>query len=512
VPGGRPAGTGQAAEPLRILFCTSEAVPFAKTGGLADVAGALPAALAESGCDIRIVLPGYRAIDRGKFKFRTIGAADVPLGADRVTVEFLESRLPAPAGRRERSVPVYLVAHEPSFGRAGLYGEGGKDYDDNLERFTVFGRGALALPGHLRWAADVAHCQDWQTGLIPVWLREEPRPAALERTATLFTIHNLAYQGLFPAERLPVTGLDPRVLTMHGLEFYGKINLLKGGLVYADRLSTVSEQYAREIQTPEFGCGLDGVLRERAADLVGILNGVDYSAWDPSVDRHIAARYSPGDLSGKAVCKRDLQRSQGLAEAADTPLVGMISRLADQKGFDLVAAVLDRLVAAAAQFVLLGTGEPAYHELFRAFHERYAGRVAVTLGFDDALAHRIEAGADMFLMPSRYEPSGLNQLYSLRYGTVPVVRRTGGLADTIVDATPDALARGTANGFVFEPSEPAALWDALARALRTFRDRRVWAQLQETGMRQDFSWRRAAGRYLDAYRRAIDARRVGARA
>jgi starch synthase len=402
-------------------------------------------------------------------------------------------------------VPVYLVAHEPSFGRAGLYGEGGKDYEDNLERFTVFGRGVFALLGHLGWPPDVLHCQDWQTGLLPVWLREEPRAPGLERTATLFTIHNLAYQGLFPPERLPVTGLGPRVFTPKGIEFYGKVSLLKGGLVFADRLSTVSEQYAREIQTPEFGCGLEGVLRGRAADLTGILNGVDYSAWDPSTDTHLVARYSADDLAGKAACTRDLRRTQELADAPDAPLVGMISRLADQKGFDLVAALLDRLVAAGAQFVLLGTGEPKYHELFAAFHARHRGRISVTLGFDDALAHRIEAGADMFLMPSRYEPSGLNQLYSLRYGTVPVVRKTGGLADTIVDATPDAVGRGIANGFVFDAYEPAALWAALERAVRTFRDRRMWRQLQQTGMRQDFSWRRAAGRYVETYRRAIAA-------
>ena len=493
-------------EPVRVLFCTSEAVPFAKTGGLADVAGALPAALTETGGDVRVVLPGYRAIDRAKFGFRAIGRAMVPLGTTQTEVEFLESRLPG--GR----VPVYLVAHDPSFGRAGLYGEGGKDYEDNLERFTVFGRGVLALAGHLGWAPDVVHCQDWQTGLVPVWLRVEPRAPRLEAAATLFTIHNLAYQGLFPPERLPVTGLGPEIFTPQGIEFYGKVNLLKGGLVFADRLSTVSEQYAREIQTPEFGCGLEGVLRERAADLTGILNGVDYGAWDPSHDTHIAARYTADDLAGKAVCTRDLRRTQQLDDKPDAPLVGMISRLADQKGFDLVAAVLDRLIAAGAQFVLLGTGEPKYHELFAAFHRRYPGRVSVTLGFDDGLAHRIEAGADMFLMPSRYEPSGLNQLYSLRYGTVPVVRKTGGLADTIVDATPDAVARGAANGFVSEAYEPAALWDALERALRTFRDRRVWTHLQQTGMRQDFSWRRAAGRYVETYRRAIAARRAGARA
>ncbi len=493
-------------EQLRICFCTSEAVPFAKTGGLADVAGALPGALAETGCDVRVVLPGYRAIDRARFEFRTLGRASVPLGGTPAEVELLEGRLPG------GGVPVYLVAHDPSFGRAGLYGESGKDYADNLERFTIFGRGVLALLAHLGWPADVLHCQDWQTGLLPVWLREEPRTPELERAATLFTIHNLAYQGLFPPERLPVTGLGPHVLTPKDLEFYGKVNLLKGGLVFADRLSTVSEQYAREIQTLEFGCGLEGVLRERAADLTGILNGVDYGAWDPSIDRHLAARYTADDLSGKTVCTRDLRRSQQLDDAPQVPLVGMISRLADQKGFDLVAAVLDRLVAAGAQFVLLGTGEPKYHEIFAAFHERYRGRVSVTLGFDDALAHRIEAGADMFLMPSRYEPSGLNQLYSLRYGTVPVVRKTGGLADTIVDATPDAVVRGIANGFVFEAYEPAALWEALERAVRTFRDRRVWRQLQQTGMRQDFSWRRAAGRYVETYRRTIAARRAGAHA
>ena len=493
-------------EPLRICFCTSEAVPFAKTGGLADVAGALPASLAAAGCDVRVVLPGYRSIDRAKFGFRTIGRARVPIGDAHAEVEFLEGRLPG--GR----VPVYLVAHDPSFGRAGLYGEGGRDYEDNLERFTIFGRGVLALPAQLGWAPDVLHCQDWQTGLIPVWLREPPPASGLERTATLFTIHNLAYQGLFPAERLPVTGLGAHVFAPQGIEFYGKVNLLKGGLVFADRLSTVSEQYAREIQTPEFGCGLEGVLRDRAADLTGILNGVDYRAWDPSTDPHIAARYTADDLAGKADCTRDLRRSQQLEDAPRSPLVGMISRLADQKGFDLVAAVLDRLIAAGAQFVLLGTGEPKYHELFAAFHERHRGRVSVTLGFDDALAHRIEAGADIFLMPSRYEPSGLNQLYSLRYGTVPVVRKTGGLADTIVDATPEAVSRGIANGFVFEAYEPAALWEALERAVGTFADRRVWQQLQQTGMRQDFSWRRAAGRYVETYRGAIAARRAGTRA
>ncbi len=489
-------------EALRVCFCTPEAVPFAKTGGLADVAGALPRALAERGCDVRVVLPAYRAIDRGKFEFRPAGSAEVPVGRERAPVQFLESRFPGSA------VPVYLVAHD-LFDRPGLYGEGGgTDYADNLERFTVFGRGVQALMRHLAWRPQVVHCQDWQTALLPVWLRTEPQDPVFAEAATLFTVHNLAYQGLFPAERLPVTGLGPDLFTPRGLEFYGRINLLKGGLVFADLLSTVSEQYAREIQTAEFGCGLEGVLRERAPDLVGILNGVDYAAWDPSVDRLIPARYTPDDVSGKQACKADLQRTQGLAVDPATPLVGMITRLADQKGLDLVAATLDVILGLGAQFVLLGAGDPQYHTLFQGLHDRYPDRVAVTLGFDDGLAHRIEAGADIFLMPSRYEPSGLNQLYSLRYGTVPVVRRTGGLADTIVDATPEAAARGDANGFVFNGYSPDPFLDAVKRALWAFRDPRAWRRLQQVGMGQDFSWTRSARRYVDAYRRATAARRV----
>lgn len=484
----------------RVCFCTSEAVPFAKTGGLADVSGALPPALADVGCDIRVALPAYRSIDHAKFGFNPVGDAEVPYGMVTARVQFFESRLPGSA------VPVYLVAHGPSFDRLGLYGEAGTDYADNLQRFAVFGRGVLALLRRLGWTPDVVHCQDWQTALLPVWLAVEPRDPALEGTATLLTVHNLAYQGLFPPEQLPAAGLPPELFTPKGIEFHGRINLLKGGLVFADLLSTVSEQYAREIQTSEFGCGLEGVLRERAGDLIGILNGVDYSAWDPAGDRHIAARYTADDLSGKRTCKADLQRTQGLAVDPGSPLLGMITRLVDQKGLDLVTATLSEILGLGAQFVLLGTGDPKYHVLFEQLHAQHPDRVAVTLGFDDGLAHRIEAGADVFLMPSRYEPSGLNQLYSLRYGTVPVVRKTGGLADTIVDATPEAVWRGNANGFVFSEYSPSAFLDAVTRAVRMFKDQRAWRRLQLTGMRQDFSWGRSAARYLDAYRRLISSR------
>ena len=491
---------------LRVCLCTSEAVPFAKTGGLADVAGALPRGLTAADCDVRVVLPAYRSIDRERFGFRLIGGAVVPLGTERAAVQFFESSLPGTA------IPAYLIASPRHFERPGLYGEAGSDYPDNLERFTAFCRGVLALLRHLEWLPQVLHCQDWQTALLPVWLHTEPRHGVIANAGTLFTVHNLAYQGLFPAAQLPVTGLSPDLFTPAGIEFFGRINLLKGGLVFADLLSTVSEQYAREIQTEEFGCGLEGVLRDRSDALVGILNGVDYSSWDPATDRLIAAHYTPDDPAGKALCKADLQRAVGLAPDPRAPLIGMITRLADQKGLDLVSATIETVLEMGAQFTLLGTGDPAYHTRFRELGERHRERAAVTLGFDETLAHRIEAGADLFLMPSRYEPSGLNQLYSLRYGTIPVVRKTGGLADTIVDATPEALALGTANGFVFEGYTPDALLGAMTRALVAFRKPEVWRRLQDAGMRQDFSWGRSAARYVAAYQRIVAMRaEVGAR-
>jgi starch synthase len=482
--------------PLRVCVCTPEAAPLAKTGGLADAVGGLVRALADSGCDVRVVLPAYRAIDRSALGFRSIGAAEIPLGPSRVEVRLFEGRLP---GSR---VPVYLIADDASFDRPGLYGENGTDYPDNLRRFTVYGRGALALLRRLTWSPDVLHCHDWQTALLPVWLRVEPRDAVLVATATLLTIHNLAYQGVFAADALPLTGLGPDLFTPRGVEFFGNLNLLKGGLLFADLLSTVSEQYAREIQTEAFGCGLDGVLRERRGDLLGILNGVDYSVWDPAVDPLVPARYTPDDLSGKAVCKAHLQRARGLEVGPAVPLLGMVARLVDQKGLDLVGAAADAILGLGTQLVLLGSGERRYHALLEDLHARYPSRAAVTLGIDDALAHLIEAASDVYLMPSRYEPSGLNQLYSLRYGTVPVVRRTGGLADTIVDATPDAAASGVANGFVFEAYTPDAFLEAVKRAVFAFRDVDVWRRLQGRGMRQDFSWARTAGRYLEAYRMA----------
>lgn len=474
---------------VRVLYCSSEIVPLAKTGGLADVGGALPAALAARGVDVRLAMPRYRSVSLADA--REIGTVAVPVGGAIMEGAVLEGRVPA------SHLPIWLVDQSAFFDRDGLYGEGGADYPDNLSRFVFFSRAVLEWLGGQSWQPDVIHCNDWQTALIPVLVRSGGRGPA-----TLFTIHNLAYQGLFPAEQFPLTGLPSSVFAMHGLEFWGQLSLLKGGLYFSDVLNTVSETYAREIQSEEFGAGLEGVLRDRSADLFGILNGVDYGVWDPSVDTLIPARYSAADLSGKAVCKRHLQQVLGLEERSEVPLIGMVTRLADQKGLDLVAEIIMDVLALRVQFVLLGTGEPRYHALFEEIARGHPSQVEVRLGFDNALAHQIEAGADLFLMPSRYEPSGLNQLYSLRYGTVPVVRKTGGLADSIVDATAQTLSDGTANGFVFDAYESPALLVTLQRALNAFRDPATWRRLQATGMRADFSWNRSAAKYVALYERA----------
>lgn len=463
---------------MRVLFCASEIVPLAKTGGLADVAGALPAALAERGVEVRLAMPGYRGVSVPGAAFR--GPVTVSLGGERVEGRVSEGTLPG------TTLPIWLIDQPSFFDRAGLYGEGGTDYPDNLARFTFFSRAVLQFLGASGWQPDVIHCHDWQTALIPVVLRAE----GTRDVPTVFTIHNLAYQGVFAADQFPITGLPPSFFTMHGLEFWGKVNLLKGGLYFADVLSTVSETYAREIQTEEFGAGLDGVLRDRAGDLHGILNGVDYAAWDPSVDTLIPARYSVDDLKGKAACKAALQEAFKLPQEPRVPVIGMVTRLADQKGLDLVAAIIEELLDVGVQFVLLGTGDAKYHTLFQELQARRREHVGARLGFDNTLAHLIEAGADIFLMPSRYEPSGLNQLYSLRYGTVPVVRKTGGLADSIADGS---------NGFVFEAYKPEALLDTLRRALKAYRDRARWAALQRRGMLADFSWNRSAERYRALY-------------
>ncbi len=469
---------------MKILFCVSEATPFAKTGGLADVAGALPAALRRKGLDVRVLMPLYRGVSReGLDPVQDVRSV---IGGAEVTGAFWRGAFP-------NGTPVYFLGAPALYDRGGLYGEGGRDYPDNLTRFVFLCQSALALM-HDSWQPDLVHCHDWHTALVPAYLRMHG-----SRLPTLFTVHNLAHQGLFPADQFGLTGLPGEVFTPEGVEFYGQMNVMKAGLVSSHVLSTVSETYAREVQTEEFGAGLDGLLRARSADLFGVLNGVDYSQWDPAVDAFIPAQYAADDLSGKAVCKASLQRDLGLHVDPDVPLIGTVARLVAQKGFDLVVSGLDAIVAMGAQVVVLGTGEPAYEAALHAATARSPLQVRAMIGFHEGLAHRIEAGADMFLMPSRYEPSGLNQLYSLRYGTVPIVRRTGGLADSVVDVSPESLHAGRANGFVFDAYTPEALVATVGRALAGFRDPALWRWLQQIGMRADFSWDQAAERYVALY-------------
>ena len=463
---------------------SSEAAPFAKTGGLADVVGALPAALRSYGDEVAVVIPRYRSIDL-KSARRVWDNLAVYLGPASYPVSIYQ----APA-----EYPVYLVDCPPLFDREGFYGESGTDYPDNHIRFAVFCRAALSVARFL-FRTDIFHCHDWQSGLVPAYLRTTfARDPTFLGCRTLFTIHNLGYQGLFPKTVLPEVALDPALYRPDGMEFFGQVSYLKAGIEFADAVSTVSPTYAREIQTPEFGFGMDVRLRARASVLSGILNGVDYADWSPSADAHIAARYSAEDLSGKAACKRQLLEEFGLPPAAiGRPLLGIVSRFTPQKGADILAEIAARIVAEDVYLVALGTGDAEYEDFFRRMQEEHPGRIAVRIGFDDVLAHRIEAGADIFLMPSRYEPCGLNQIYSLRYGTVPVVRATGGLDDTIEEGT----------GFKFAEYSGDAFLEAVRAAVRAFQDQAAWRRMMLRGMAKDFSWKTSAAAYSELYRRLL---------
>jgi starch synthase len=486
---------------MRILFISSEVVPFAKTGGLADVSGALPAALARLGHEVRVVMPKYAAVDAKRWELTAGEEIVVRLAGLDSHFTLWSGRLPnSPSGN---PVDCGFLAHEQFFERPGLYQEAGKDYPDNLQRFSSFSRAVLEVPRVWRWRPDVVHANDWETALALLYLRThiEPEPGVVP-PATLFTIHNLAYMGLSPAEQFSLLGLSPHYFTTETLEFYGQVNLLKAGLLYSTLLNTVSPTYSREIQTPEFGYGLDGLLRLRQRDLSGVINGVDYGEWNPVRDANLPARYDADDLTGKRACKRALQKGCGLPVKA-APLIGMITRLTQQKGVDLVLEAMDELMQLDLQLVILGSGDPALEQALKQVVARYPNKLSVQLAFDEPLAHRIEAGADCFLMPSKYEPCGLNQLYSLRYGTIPIVRRTGGLADTVVDATPSHLAAGTATGVVFESASGRALLHAVQLALSLYRQRSVWAQMVKAAMAADFSWDRSAREYVALYERAI---------
>ncbi len=487
---------------MNILLVTPEAVPFAKTGGLADVTGALPAPLEEMGHQVTLVMPLYRQVRESGARIEKLEVeVTVPIRGSEVVGRVASSKVPG------TNVSVYLIENDHYYDRPDLYGEygeGGKgDYDDNCERFVFFCRAALELVRALDLHPDVIHANDWQTGLVPVYLKTLYSTEEMYREiGSLFTVHNLGYQGIFWHYDMPLTRLGWELFNWKQLEFYGALNLLKGGLIFADIINTVSETYAREVQTSEFGYGLEGVLAERRADLFGVLNGVDYNIWNPQTDPLIPANYNLESLKGKQKCKQVLQEKNDLP-AKDVPLIGMISRLADQKGFDLLAQAIPDMMKMDLQLVILGTGDEKYHTLLQDIAKKFPNRVGLNLRYDNQLAHEIEAGADMFLMPSRYEPCGLNQMYSLKYGTIPVVHTTGGLADTITHCAARTLKAGTANGFSFETYDAKALLGCLRQAVRTFHNKKTWHKLMLIGMTQDWSWQRSARKYVELYQKAV---------
>jgi starch synthase len=477
---------------MQIAFVASECVPFSKTGGLADVVGALPAALASAGHQVSVYLPRYRQTKLPDSQ-TVVSSITVPFD-DRYRFCSVVS------GGTQSGVRFYFVEYPPFFDREGLYGTSAGDYPDNAERFALFCRAVLEA-SKILGVPQIFHCHDWQSALVPILLQTQyAEDPAFREVATVFTIHNMGYQGLFPPDTLPLLGLPWDLFTIAKLEFFGQVNFLKGALVYSDFVTTVSKRYSQEIQTTEFGFGLEGVLRDRSATVSGILNGVDYNEWSPQTDKFIVARYSPSDLSGKAKCKADLLAQFGISPAdAHVPVIGIVSRFAAQKGFDLIGQIMDRLAREEMIVVALGSGDKRYEEMFLRLNKQFPQKIAVKVAYDNALAHKIEAGSDMFLMPSRYEPCGLNQIYSLKYGTVPIVRATGGLDDTIESWDPRS---GKGTGFKFSEYNSEALLTTIRQALYAFRDTSSWQTLMRNGMMKDFSWSASAREYARVYERA----------
>lgn len=477
---------------LQVLYVTAEAEPLAKTGGLGEVGGALPPALRRLGVDVRLLIPAYPGVI-AQIQGKPVGPALLPLPGVQEPVQLV-------LGALTDGTPVYALDCPLLYNRAGspYTDENGSDWPDNPLRFAVLSKVAAlfgSTAGLAGWTADILHCNDWHTGLAPAYLLHDPKAWA----RSLICIHNLAFQGNYSPRLLSELGLPASCFIPDGVEFYGQLSFLKAGLYYADYLTTVSPGYAREIQTPEYGFQMEGLLTYRRKRLLGILNGIDTRQWDPQTDPYLAAHYSAHKLVGKAVNKQLLQERLGLKTEAGAPLLGMISRLTHQKGVDLVLDIAETLLEQPLQLVLLGSGDKHYEIEWRRFARDYPGRVSVTIDYDPALAHQIEAGADIFLMPSRFEPCGLNQMYSLRYGTPPVVHRTGGLADAVVDTTPATLASGTATGFLFDNPNPPELLACLLRALLLYGDQKTWQRLQQHGMQQSFGWDASAARYLQLY-------------
>ena len=474
---------------MNIAFAASEGVPFSKTGGLADVVGALPRALAALGHQVSVYLPRYRQTKLAK-PATVVRSITVPFDD--------EYRFPSViSGGSQSGVRFFFIEYPPYFDRDALYGTPAGDYPDNAERFALFSRAVLEA-SKILGAPHVFHCHDWQSALIPVLLRtiyaDDP---AFREVGTVLTIHNMGYQGLFPPDTLPLLMLPWDLFTMSKMEFFGQVNFLKGALVYSDYVTTVSKKYSQEIQTAEYGFGLEGVLRDRASTVTGILNGVDYDEWNPQTDRFTLAKYSAQDFSGKAEDKQDLLAAFGVTKAdPKLPVIGIVSRFAAQKGFDLITQIANRLVREEMIIVALGAGDKAYEEMFQRLHKKFPNKIALNVAYDNALAHKIEAGADMFLMPSRYEPCGLNQIYSLKYGTVPIVRATGGLDDTI---EPWDARTGKGTGFKFTEYNGEALLQTIKQALEAYRDQTSWQVLMRNGMSKDFSWSASAREYGKIY-------------
>jgi starch synthase len=486
------------ASPLKVLFVSSECAPFAKTGGLADVAGALPKALRAIGIDVRVVMPLYAGMPWNDLEVLD-GFMTVPMwwGAARARVRV--GNLPG------SDVPVYCLEYNRYFDRPYLYGPPAEGYNDNLERFTFLSRGSLEVCKALGFIPDVIHCNDWQTALVPVYVNTVEWAQELHGAATIYSIHNLAYQGVFDGGGMFITGLGREHYNPHEMEHFGAMNLTKGALYHSTILSTVSPTYAREIQTGHYGNGLDGILSARTGDLVGILNGIDIDEWNPATDKNLPARFTADDLGGKAACKAALQKEAGLAVRPDVPVFGIVGRLTSQKGFDVLAHALNRILSWDVQMVLLGTGDPDAERFFAWADAHHGDRFRAWLKFDDGRAHRIEAGSDFFLMPSRFEPCGLNQMYSLRYGTLPVVRATGGLVDTVSNYHEPT---GGGTGFMFDDLHPESLANTIGWAVSTWYDRPDHiAGMRKRAMTQDFSWERAAVAYRDLYLDAYQRRR-----
>ena len=478
----------------KVLFVTSEAYPLIKTGGLADVSGSLPAALRALGQDVRILMPGYAsAIAAGEFE-------PVKVLQGNGGIAILEGRLPG------STVPVWLLTHDEYFDRSGnpYLGPDGQPWPDNPERFSLLCHVAVEIAMDrlgLGWKPDLTHCNDWQTGLVPALLGDEPN-----RPATIFTIHNLAYQGVFPYETFLKLRLPSRFWSSEALEFYGQLSFIKGGLVFSDRINTVSPTYAKEIQNTEFGYGLEGLLKHRRTRLSGILNGIDADAWNPATDPLIPVNYDIHSIANRRYDKSVLQKRFELAQDENIAMLAWVGRLVQQKGIDLVIDLLPRLVRMPLQMVIVGSGEARYEQILMQWARLYPDRIALKLGYDETCAHLVEAGADLFLMPSRFEPCGLNQMYSQRYGAVPLVRRVGGLADTVVDANPIHLSAGTATGIVFDEAMADAMYQAINRGLALYQNQMVWRKIQQTGMGKDFSWESSGQRYLALYDLALNDR------